>query len=63
MSMLQKKRVDDEYDRQHSTSKISFSIATLSWWVLWERVVVMMLVKVIEVIIDQTCALASIDTS
>ena len=32
-------------------------IATLSWWVLWERVAVMMLGEVIEIIINQTYAL------
>ena len=37
--------------------KNPFEIATLSWWVLWERVVVMMLRKVIEIIIDQTYTL------
>ena len=57
MSMQQKKRLYNDYGRYHSTSKILFLIATLSCWVLWEKVDVMMLGKVIEIIIDQTYAL------
>ena len=33
-------------------------VATLTWKVLWERIDVMMLGKVMEIIIDQTCALS-----
>ena len=41
-------------------------LVTLSWEVLWDEVLlwhIIMLEKVIEIIIDQTCAPASIHTS